>query len=79
MPEQSIELDCPPGLPRPGDLIKSVIEGTGLPLRETCSRSFGNWIWDYEDIPPDTWKAAQPTLKERIVALYNKGVIRYGS
>jgi hypothetical protein len=77
--ERTIELDCPPGLPRPGDLIKSVIEGTGLPYREAASTCFGNWLWDYEDISDEAWKNVQPTLQERITNLYKQGLIRYGS
>lgn len=77
--EQTIELDCPPGFPRPGHLIAGVIEGTGLPLRESVSRLFGEWTWDYNDIPENRWREIQPKLQERITALYNDGVIRYGS
>jgi hypothetical protein len=76
---QTIELDCPPGALRPGDLIEGVIKGTGLPRRKDISRFFGQWTWDYSDIPEDKWKAIQPKLKERIEALYHRGVIRYGS
>lgn len=76
---QTIELDCPPGYPRPGDLIKQVIYNTGLPLRESASRLFGSWTWDYNDIDPYIWNAAYPLLKARIMGLYNAGVIRYGS
>lgn len=76
---QSIELDCPPGEPRPGDLIASVIEGTGLELREPISKVFGNWAWSYSDVPAELWATIKPILKERITALYNRGVIRYGS
>jgi hypothetical protein len=79
MAEQTIELDCAPGAPRPGDLIGSVIEGTGLEPRDTVGRFFGNWTWDYSDVPADTWKKIQPILKERITALYHRGAIRYGS
>lgn len=76
---QTIELDCPPGSPRPGDLIAGVIKGTGLPKRETVSRFFGCWTWDYSDIAPDVWAKAKPTLQKRITALYESGLIRYGS
>lgn len=79
MSEQSIELDCAPGNPRPDDLIAGVIEGTGLELRETCMRFFGNWKWMYDDVPPEKWAEIQPTLKARITKLYEQGVIRYGS
>lgn len=77
--DQTIELDCPPGAPRPGDLIEGVIKDTGLPLRETVSRCFGNWKWDYSDIQKDVWEKAKPILKERITKLYDNQVIRYGS
>ncbi len=76
---QTIELDCAPGTPRPGDLISSVVKDTGLPKRETVSRFFGNWMWDYSDIPKEKWLKIQPTLKERIEKLYHNGLIRYGS
>lgn len=74
----TIELDCPPGEPRPGDLIAKVLEGTGLPERETVSRLFGNWAWDYSDMA-EAFMQAQPVLGERITKLYHAGVIRYGS
>ncbi len=76
---QMIELDCPPGNPRPGDLIAGVIEGTGLPLRDHILVLFGNWMWDYSDISPDIWNNIQPIIKERITNLYYNGIIRYGS
>ena len=79
MREQTIELDCPPGNPRPGDLIDGVIEGTGLPKRKDVSRLFGEWTWDYNDIPEEVWQKAQPMLEERITKLHNAGIIRYGS
>lgn len=76
---QTIELDCAPGTPRPGDLIAGVIKGTGLPRRETVSRLFGSWEWNYSDIPKAKWLKVQPILEERIKTLYHAGVIRYGS
>lgn len=77
--EQSIELDCAPGYPRPGDLIADVIKDLGLPERDPVSKFFGNWKWSYQDIPAEKWLQIQPTLKERVTKLYNSGVIRYGS
>jgi hypothetical protein len=75
---QTIELGCPPGNPRPDDLIESVIEGTGLEVREPVVKFFGDFVWDYNDVDPEEWKKIQPTLEERITKLYNTGVIRYG-
>ncbi len=77
--QRTIELDCPPGGIRPGDLIADVIAGTGLLPREPVAKVFGNWKWDYNDIPAEEWKKIQPLLKERISVLYNNGTIRYGS
>lgn len=77
----TIELDCPPGATRPGHLIEDVIAGTGLPSRDPVSRLFGEWTWNYTDVPDiaDLWPKIQPTLKERITKLYGRGVIRFGS
>jgi len=78
MKRRTIEIDCPPGDPRPGDLIGKVIKGTGLPLREDVGyRFFGWWTWDYSDIAPDIWKRAQPMIRRRLVRLYEHGFIRY--
>ena len=76
---QQIELDCAPGVTRPSDLIVDVIEGTPLPRREPTSRMFGEWIWDYSDIPSCSWSEALPVIGKRIVALYHNGRIRYGA
>ena len=78
-PRQTIELDCPPGSPRPGDLIEKVIEETGLELKETSGRFMGNWSWKYDDVDPEKWEEIKPILKRRIERLYRKGIIRYGS
>jgi len=75
---REIELDCPPGDPRPADLIDSVIENTGLPTREPESRWMGSWTWDYSDLPAEVWAKAKPTLTRRITKLYRDGRIRYG-
>lgn len=78
--EKTIELDCPPGNPRPGDLIAGVIEDTGLQEKDPRSKFYGNWTWDYtDDVTDYKWKKIAPILEERITILYNKGLIRYGS
>ena len=76
--EQTIELDCAIGTPRPGDLIAGVIKGTGLPKREPVLKLLGEWTWDYSDIAEKKWKKISPTLGVRITSLYRSGVIRYG-
>jgi len=60
-------------------LIDGVIQGTGLKERDPVSTFFGNWTWDYSDVPPEDWLKAQPVLMERVKSLYRRGLIRYGS
>jgi len=79
MHTRTIELDCPPGYPRPGDLFEEVIAGTLLPLREPVAKLFGCWTWDYGDVPEATWQDAQQVVGPRIEALHARGVIRWGS
>lgn len=78
---ETIELDCPPGGTRPGDLIMGVIEGTGLKAdpNKPVAMLFGEWTWEF-DVPRDKWeKDIQPVIKPRIEALYHDGLIRWGS
>jgi hypothetical protein len=77
--EQTIELDCPPGNSRPGDLIEGVLEGTGLKVKDPVSKFFGNWTWDYSEVPAEEWVKVRAITKPRIQALYHAGLIRYGS
>lgn len=78
---QTIELDCAPGYPRPGDLIDDVVKGTPLEGKtgDTVSRLFGCWKWDLSGVSSDDWEAARPVIRQRIERLYKAGKIRYGS
>lgn len=81
---KTIELDCPPGNPRPGDLIGNVVKGTVLEQHTQPANPhgacFGNWTWDYTDkVSEEEWRAVQEVTKPRIIQLYNSGAIRYGS
>lgn len=79
----SIELDCPPGNPRPVDLIEGVLEGSGLLIDDfdTGAPFFGmqTWILKEASEKDDLFIKAREVFKERIDALYKRGVIRYGS
>ena len=84
--KNTIELDCAPGDPRPGDLIDMVVQGTaleGLPEAQpgaTVSRFFGHWVWEFPTISKKEWeRTVRPVVKPRIEALHKLGKIRYGS
>lgn len=77
--ERRILLDCPPGDPRPDDLIAKVIEGLDLKEKDPMFKLFGCWGWDYSDVPEERWQEIQPMLKKRIAALYRKRIIRAGA
>lgn len=81
MSRYTIELDCPPGGIRPGDLISDVIKGTGLPTSDPVSKVFGNWTWVYDGVEgiDNLWPRIKPLLQHRIESLYERGLIRYGS
>lgn len=76
---QTIEIDCAPMTPRPDTYIADVIADTGLELKEPVAKGFGNWTWDYSEVPAEQWEQAKPILQERITKLYYDGCIRYGS
>ena len=79
--QYTIELDCPPGAPRPGDLLPSVLEGTGVAInpQATVSRFFGNWMWQVPDSQREQYETHREEIAARIKVLYERGVIRYGS
>jgi hypothetical protein len=77
--KQEIHLECPPGEPRPVDLLPALLKGTGLPVREDVGRLYGHWIWDYSDILRDVWDAAVPVVERRLIRLFNAGIIRAGA
>lgn len=80
--EGTIELDCKPGYPRPGDLILEIVKGTLLEGKllpyNTASRDWGNWTWKFE-MTDEEYNKTQPILKQRISGLHAEGIIRYGS
>ena len=78
----TIELDCAPFRPRPGDLLPAVIAGTPLEGKlnpeAPDSMAFGNWTWRY-DLDDEEAEETRDVLRTRITTLYNSGAIRYGS
>lgn len=81
--EQSIEIDCAPMTPRPDTWIGGIVAGTGLPEDglpgRITNKFFGNWVWDFSDVPQDVWDAANSTIKERLTNLFEHGRARYVS
>ncbi len=73
-----IILDCPPGDPRPGDLIGDVVKGMGLDVPETSYKFMGEWRYDFP-IPKDQWEKCKSEIMRRIRSLYHQGMIRYGA
>lgn len=76
--KQEIHLECSPADPRPDDLMPELLRDTGIPLRDSESRLFGHWEWDYSDISREAWEAAVPIIMRRLTRLYRDGVIRAG-
>ena len=78
----TIELDCPPGKPRPDDLLPGILKDTPLTPEdfEITSKVFGNWTFVLKDDKnSDVYVFNQPTYKERIEKLYKEGKLRYAS
>jgi hypothetical protein len=75
----TIELDCPPGGLRPGDLLPDVLKDTGVVLGKPVAMFFGNWEWVIPEDQEPAFEAHRSVIAERIKALYNSGAIRYGS
>jgi hypothetical protein len=78
----SIVLDCPPGAPRPSDVLLPVLRGAGLSLDDfgepDCS--FGEWTYTMD--PAKTHLATPErvlAVGRGLVELYNRGVVRYAS
>lgn len=76
---KTIEIDCPPGFPRPSDLLPQVLEGTGLEINEPVSTFFGNFTWVFEVESEEAWKAVQDIVRPRLIKLDAEGVTRYSS
>lgn len=77
----TIEIDCAPGSPRPGDLLPGILEGTGVTIdpENTFQRFFGWWGWYVPEDQVEAYQKAKPVIKARIEALYARGTIRAGS
>ena len=77
----TIELDCPPGNPRPDDLLPEALMGTDLTPNDFVveSKFFGNWTFVLKAELDDKYLWRRDRIKENITALYDAGLIRYAS
>lgn len=76
---QEICIDCAPGHTRPSDLLITVLRGTGIEPRSASLTSFGEHTFLFDDVSPEKWKEALPTVAQRCTTLYNRGTLRYAS
>ena len=77
--QQILQIDCPPGYPRPSDLLPQVLKGTGVEPREHISTFFGNFTWDFSDVDPKMWEEARKIIGPRLIQLDKDAVTRYAS
>ena len=72
-----IGIDCPPGGPRPGELLPEVLMGTGITVGEPTVKFFGFWRWTITEEQREIYNKARETIKNRLTNLYERGHIRY--
>lgn len=77
----TIEIDCAPGNPRPGDYLPFILEGTGVELdpENPAMKLFGCWTWIIPESQESNYEQHRDLIKARIQELYHSGKIRYGS
>ncbi len=77
----SIEIDCPPGLPRPPEVFRKTIRGTGLRPKDFVDRGV-TWFGYREYLiraDPDRitrYLLVRVTIGERLKKAYELGIIR---
>ena len=75
-----MEIDCPPGAPRPGYFIEGVLEGIAdaTVYAEPVRRLYGEWAWKF-NLETTSWPTQEKTIMKRLAVLYDAGAIRYWS
>ncbi len=79
MKTYKILLDCPPCLPRPGDLIEGVVAGLPLSNMVNTHRVFGEWGFRFDMPEAASAELIDRVVESRVGKLYRKHVIRYGA
>ena len=77
----SIQIDCPPGEPRPPEAFASTIEDTGLTpedFEDSGSTIFGCREYLVRADPGTIFRyvRARRTIGERLVMMYERGIVR---
>ena len=80
----SIEIDCPPGFPRPGDLFPAVLANTGLTVADfdNTNKLFGHWTWVLKEGNPyrdALFTRNREVFRVRLTEMYEAGYARYVS
>lgn len=73
-------IDCPPGDPRPGDLLPRVLRGTGLRVSDFDleNKLFGAWTWRLKTSKSKDalFLASRGLLIKRLERLVKRGTVR---
>ena len=80
----SIEIDCAPGYPRPGDLFPAVLAETGLTVEDfkNTTKWFGHWTWVLKEGNPERdtlFTRNRAVFRSRLTKMYEAGYARYVS
>ena len=77
---QQISLDCSPFCgERQDELLRGVLEGTGIAPRDASTKVFGCWTFDFSDVDAREWETQLDAVRRRITTLFETGRIRYGA
>ena len=77
---QQIALDCSPFCgERQDELLRAVLDGTGIAPRDASTKVLGCWTFDFSDVDARVWEAQLDAVRRRVVALFAAGRIRYGA
>lgn len=86
-----IEIDCPPGKVRPGDLFKNIMNDLSQNKnnkikvfveknlnKQPNTKLFGEWKWCLE-VESEIYSEIQNFFKQKLTIYYNQNLIRYAS
>jgi hypothetical protein len=74
-----IVLDCPPGCTRPDDVLKRVLNDTGLSIDDftIVSKFFGAWTFVLNENKNALYETKKDVIVGGIKKMYEGGIIRY--